>query len=446
MNKLKLMFWSVPILLITIIGLWHDGTVGAAQSGHSPTAVSAQIEWETNTQVTFDPIEKEGPVMRVSPDGETLLIAYNVIRDEQEDKFDVLYAESTDQGASWITATIHAETGITGTISSQVDLEYDASGTAHAVWVYGSALAYGKDSDWGAVGAPYTLYSPAPPGRVFSPSLVTSGGETVDVVFWNEASLGVSSIKHVRSDDGGDSWGLAADISPLFAFKTSIDIAAQSDTLHVVWEEVNETNLVSGTIKYAQGDATTSPVTWSTPIVVSSILSPTIHDAHEAAITINDNELQVAYTHRESKDMQWVYVTTCRLSLDCTQLANWVFESTAISGDVLGVNAEAPWNVFSDLISYNGCVYAHFHGTTDVFTEDNELIWSTNSCNNWAANGRLRLTEPQVQALFPSATVSGQRVYLAYGQNPTNGDPYHQIFFRRSAPSGRNVYLPIILK
>lgn len=441
MNKLKLTLWAVPMLLIIMIGLWwNDNLVGAAQSVQSPTAITTQIEWETNTQVTFDPVEKEGPVMRVSPDGETLLIAYNVIRDGQEGKFDVLYAESEDQGASWITSTIHAETGITGTISSQVDLEYDASGTAHAVWVYGSALAYGKYSEWGT-DVPDIIDAPAPPDLVLYPALVTSGAETVDVV-WSAAS----TIKHIRSDDGGNSWGAIEGIGSVFTLKTSIDIAAQADYLHVVWEDVNETNVVSGTIQYSRGDATASPVTWSPPIVLSSIVSPTIHDAHEAAITINDNVLQVAYTHREAKESQWLYVTTCRLSLDCTQLANWVSESTPISGNVLGVNAEAPWNVFSDLISYNGCVYAHFHGTTTVYTEQNELVWSTNSCNNWAANGRRELTNPQVQALFPSATVNGSRVYLAYGQNPIIDDPYHQIFFKRSAPAGRNTYLPVILK
>jgi len=441
MNKIKAALWFISIFLIIAIGLWHGGTVGAEKPTHSPTEINTHIEWETNTQVTFDAVEKEGPIMRVSPDSETLLIAYNVIRDGSEDKFDVLYAESVDQGATWITSTIQAETGITGTISSQVDLEYDASGTAHAVWVYGSALAYGRYSEWDA-DIPFKPYDPAFPNFVLYPNIIASGDETLDIV-WSASS----NIMHMRSTNGGDNWGLVEDVSPLSAFKTSIDIAVQEDNLHVVWEDVNTTNLVSGTIVYSQGDATVSPVVWSEPITISKVISTGIHDAHETSITVNNNTLQVAYTHRQTKETQWVYITQCSLSLDCTQVDNWDFNDVPISGAELGVNAEAPWNVFTDLISYNGCVYAHFHGTTTDYDEDNELIWSTNSCSNWANNGnRQELTNPQVQALFPSATVSGQRVYMAYGQNPTLGDPYHQIFFRRGAATGRQVYLPVILK
>jgi len=440
MKKIKLTYWPIPFILIAIIGLWRYGIVGATQTQrlNTPTAVNVEIEWEgAPVQVTTDSTEKEGPIMRVSPDGESLLIAYNIIRAGTVDKFDTYYAKSIDQGASWITSTIHVEAGGSGVSSSQIDLEYDAGDTAHAVWVFGNSIVHSTESEW-ASNSPTTLYNPGTP--VFFPNIATSDSETLDVI-WSAAFA--SEIQHVRSTDGGDSWGLTDTVSGISSFKSSPDITEYNGNLHVVWEDVNS-SLITGTIKYSQADPTVSPIVWSPPIEISSNTLTDTHDAHEASITVNDNVLQVSYTHRISKTSQWIYISTCDLALDCTQLANWEINLSPISGAVLGVNAEAPWNMFSDLISYNGCTYAHFHGTTADYAEDNELIWSVNSCNNWTP--RRELTNPQVQALFPSATVRGQRVYMAYGQNPTLSDPVHQIFFTRSTATGPTIYLPVILR
>ncbi len=430
MKENKTIIWIIPIIVAASLYLWIYKAV-SAEPMVAPDAI--RIDWEEAVQITDVSTKAEFPVMSIAPDN-SIMVAYHKKRAEDSVDpfaFDIYYAESTNQGDDWVTGTIHTE-AITN--SSQVAITYDASNTAHAVWMMGNAesIVYADETMWGA-NATTVFYTG---DSASTPEIIASGANTLDVVWSGLDETLTNKVYHTRSTDGGGTWSTPVKISGNSTILSPTPALAMGDdgTLYVVWEVNLDFPGDYGTIFYAEWGGVGA---WSTPKPISNAE----HDAHEASIlitnsaSITNSEITVIYTQRESKENQWLYLTTCPLSDDCTESGNWTVGESAISGSAIGVNAESPWNVFSNLIEYDGCMYAHFHGTHPVYDQENELIWGANSCNGWTVDDeKVPLTMPEVQAVFPSLVKDDTYLYLAYQQNALDdgGEPQaHQIFFQR---------------
>lgn len=419
MKKMKSVIWFVPVIVAAGLYLWIYTTVSAETL--SPTDAT-RISWEDAVPITAVSTEAEFPEIAVAPDGPTITVAYNRDKESISLAFDVYYVQSTDHGDNWlITGTIHHDPTIN---SSQIDIDYDANNIAHAVWLFGSdTIVYANETMW-ATNVSTTLSSG---NTQLTPAIVASGAYTLDVV-WSGFNGSGFSIYHMRSTNGGVTWPVTPTIintSSTIPLLSTPALAVHNGKVYVVWEDTPDPDLISdqGVIYYTESS---DGITWDTPIPISA----PDHDAHEASILVDDLSISIVYTHREDRVNQWLYRTTCDLTNDCTQPANWT-PHIQISGAAVGVNAESPWNVFSNLIEYDGCAYAHFHGTSSIYAEENEVIWSTNGCNGWTVSDDVQaLTVPQVQTVFPSLAKDDSYLYLVYQQN-TVDDEQHQIVFQR---------------
>jgi len=423
MKKVKGVIWFLPVIVAIGLYLWIYTAVSAESL--SPTDAT-RINWENEKPITAVSTEAEVPEIAVSPNYPTttiMTVAYHREKDLNEFAFDIYYAQSTDRGDSWpITGTIHAQENRN---SSQIDIDYDTNNIVHAVWLMGTdTIVYADETMW--VNNMTTTLGMGDDS--LTPAIVASGSITLDVVWSGFNGMGYS-IYHMRSTSGGATW--PAEPTPI-STRTTIPIlstpalAVHGSKVYAAWEDNPNFPDDQGIIYYTESS---DGMSWDTPIPVSN----PDHNAHEASIIIDDTRVTVVYTHRADRVSQWLYRTTCLLNDDCTQTTNWTphSEIEQISGAAVGVNAESPWNVFSDLIEYDGCTYAHFHGTSPIFAQENEVIWSTSSCNEWTVNDDTQaLTAPQVQTVFPSLAKDDTYLYLVYQQNKV-GDENHQIVFQR---------------
>ena len=422
MKKNRSIIWFISVIVAAGLYLWVYTTV-SAEPASAPDA--RRIAWETAVQITDVATEAESPTISAAPDGSAVTVAYN--QKKTNTAFDIYYAQSTDQGDNLITGSIHHEAGAVN--SSEVDITHDQNNIAHAIWVMGENddIVYADESMWATNGAKI-LYTG---DTVLTPDIVATGANTLDAIWADVSSIGVSTIYHMRSTDGGQTWPSSPRVvndNSIYALTPSPALAVVSGTVYAIWEEYLDFPNETGTVFFAEWSGTGE---WGVPIPISNL----DHNAHEASILVAGNKILVAYTHRASKENQWLYLSSCLLADNCAQTVNWTVETEPISGGPVGVNAESPWNVFSDLIEYDGCSYAHFHGKSSVYLQENELIWGASSCNEWTVNDeRQPLTVPDVQSLFSSLATDDTYLYIIYQQNAIDagGNPEaHQIFFQR---------------
>ncbi len=428
MKKNRASIWVIPVVIVIGVYVWIYGNV-AAEPVAAPTVT--RIKWDTAAKITAVSTSAEAPAIAVAPNG-NLTVLYQQKRAGTLFDYDIWYKQSSDKGISWSDppngAPMYATVPITS--ASQIDIAYDANNKAHAVWVKmdasGGHIVYADETKWGDESLFYDVHTI---DNVFSPKIVASGENTLDVVWSVSYKHGgdlVREVYHRRSIDGGVTWLSLEKISGSFGehIAPSPVIAVGSDgTVYAAWEVI--TNIITdyGTIYYAERNPGSG--SWSTPVSISNAA----HDAHEASILLMDGKVQVAYTYRGGRSDQWVYLATC--SASCTNAASWAVGSDPISGAKVGVNSDAPWNVFSDLIAYKGDAYVHFHGTSPLLSQENEVIWSTNSHNNWAGDDDPQaLTTAVQQSVFPDLATVGDDIYMVYESGTANGN--HQIYFQHA--------------
>ncbi len=425
MKKNRANIWVIPVVIVVGVYLWIYGNV-AAEPIAAPTVT--RIQWDTAKKITAVSTSAEAPVVAVAPNG-NLTVLYQQKRTGTVFDYDVHYKQSSDKGVSWSDASMYSDTPAWS--SSQSDVDYDADNKAHAVWVMTDSdgngrIIYADKTKWGS-GPLTTLHTG---GNAFSPKIVASGANTLDVVWSiNDSHDNTHKVYHARSTDSGGSWSppkiISSNSNIHIAPSPVLAVGNDGTTVYAAWEVITNILTDYGTIYYAERNSGTG--NWSTPVPISNAA----HDAHEASILLMGGNVQVAYTYRGGKSDQWVYLATCSASADCTNAASWSVGSDPISGVKVGVNSDAPWNVFSDLIEYKGDAYVHFHGTSPLLSQVNEVIWSTNSHNNWAGDDDPQaLTTADRQSVFPDLATVGDDIYMVYESGTASGN--HQIYFQHA--------------
>lgn len=404
-----------------------------------PAAPETSPEWMNPTMVsTNSPYGAKRPFMAAAPNGKTIMIVYNRQMSGNDNDRDPYYSLSTNNGNTWSSsAAIHNSPG-TSSDSVKVNVVFDSTNKAHAVWTEDLDLKYAGQNSWptnNGGNPPQTLSSPTLSPGASDAVIVASGNNTLDVVWSEPDSGGAVQINHARSTNGGASWPIKGPVADTPPTSRVPAVAVEAGVIHVVWEENEIPNSV---IYYARSTSiTSSSVTWSAPVPISDQSNPQAN-ARQPRIIADGNTLHVSFTDYISQNSQSVHHLQC--SAQCTTPGNWSNPSSnPVSGQLVGANANSPYDVFGDLAQHGRCTYLYFHGTT---TTNNEIILGVNSCDGWTGSARDEVTTTQTQSLAPNlAGHNDWWLYLTFEAGTADG--IHQIYFVRNKPG---LYLPVIQK
>lgn len=426
----------VPLLLLAVAA-WTAGHVYSAPAP-SPAAPAEAPQWDQvppGVHLSENAINgADISALATSPDGSEALVLYGRLSGPNER--DLYYTH--DDGSGWSNPNPIVLTP--GTDTGQPSLVYDDDGLAHAIWEeIDQALFYASFD--GVNWNPTLIVTTTLP--LFGTSLAVRGDGSIHAVWGNRPDI-ISSpnIYYAASTDDGATWTTpvpVADTEPT-SLSPRLVVDAQ-DRLHVVWQE----GTVTGGSEIAYSRFTGSG--WTAPTTISP---PWMTDAKVPAIAADGNDLHVSFTEaRESPSdpntvLQWAYYTGC--SSNCTSSGNWSSAENA-SVQAVQVNETAPFDLVSDLIVDESCVYVFFHGYIESVS-NNEVIWDVNSCDGWGNQGRDQVTGFNMRAIFPDVETRDGILHLIYQR--VQGDE-RQVYYMsarlRSEPGPPGpVLLPAIFK
>jgi hypothetical protein len=410
-----------------------------SQAG-AAAVTSNNLDWSTPQTLSAAPQGATGPDLAVSGNGQLLLVYTH----QAAGGDNPYYRLSINNGLNWTpAATIHNSSND----STQVFVTFDSSNNAHAVWIENNnQIRHARQSQW--PGNTSTLISTSS-GFIpvlDRPRIIANGTNRLDMV-WAEANDGVGNntpdIYHTYSTNNGQSWQPPTPVALTFPSSLVPALAAAHDgRLHLVWAEAKGGGF--NEIAYAQGTISGGTVTWSAPLIISDA---SLEDTNNPQVLVHNGVVNVFYTRRETRLVngqptidQYVDRLTC--STNCAAAAaNW--SAQGVSGARLGANTQDPFNVASAAIAHQGCLYSYFHGTSDQFGDNNEIVWGTNSCAGWASSAPDMVTAQNHRSMFPTLASQGQWLLLAYESGPEGAN--RQIIFRRVLIEAK-LYLPIIYK
>jgi hypothetical protein len=440
--------WVLAGLLVGVLALMGGRETAVSAT---PEAIAASFNWSTPQNLSTGIVNAKRPALAAAPDGQQIMVAYSQQTGDNIPA-DIYYVASSNRGASWTSpAPILVSPGVQ---SSQVHLDVTESGVGHAAWREGNGLAYANSTNWNT--SLRTLSSPFGSPGVTTPTIVVSGNAIYLVWSEGDGNSGdpvrqALNIYFRRSLNGGSTWENAIDLSNNFFDSVSPAIALDGvGNIHVVWQEQDRFDPAFGpsggivhNISYRKGTLSGGTINWSTRIKLSEAVSiSTPFTVAEPDIIIHNNQPQVSFSVIYGTEQQFIYHVAC--DANCDQLGNWE-SSNNISGSALYVNV-SPVDLAANIVSYGQCALVFFDGATSDNLDDNEQIWSTNSCGNWSS-GSLRgeETPASIRTLRPSAdSPDGWWLYLAYEEViRVDGSNANQVMFMRTKP---NLYLPIIRK
>jgi hypothetical protein len=431
---MKRLFFFTTIMACALFAL-----VGQQNKAEATNNSSNSPDWSAPVTLSNAPQGATGPHLAASNNGQILLVYTH----QAGGGSNPYYRLSTNNGVNWTAASpVHNS----GNNSTQVYAIYDNNNLAHAVWIENNnQIRHARQTQW--AGNTSTLISisatgPQLPNPVLDrPKIAASGSSRLDMV-WAEANEGVGNntpdIYHTHSTNNGQSWQPPTPVALTNPSSLAPAVAVGNDgKLHVVWAEGQVGG--SNAIAYVQGTPAGGTVNWTTRLIISDAL---LEDSNNPQVTVHNGVVNVFFTYRIDDDNQYINRITC--ATNCTaSSANWNQLGNPISGARLGANTQDPFNVASAVIAHQGCLYSYFHGTSDQYNENSELIWGVNSCNGWAASAPDRVTLDSHRSMFPTLASQGQWLLLAYESGLEGSN--RQIEFRRALVEVK-VYLPIIFR
>lgn len=380
------------------------------------------------------------PAIAYSPDGTVLAAVYL----QYTGSFFTPYVRlSTNDGGSWSAPTAVSTSSTVN--ANWVDVTIDSNNKVHIVWLENTTLGqpstvyYSNNIAGSWSGAQILVQTTSIfQAAVIAPRIVASPGNKLDVV-WSQVFPDTQpqlNIMHRRSNNNGTSWGTLNPVAITAPNSFNPILAVSADgKIHVVWEEVEivPPNLDYGRVRYAQGVVSGSGTTpsWnynaSNPI---NLAHSSIDQASRPTIVAIGNKLYVAYNNRDGgEEAQEVWLTSCTVS--CTSAANWISHPmNPVSGDPIGANTQDPFYVIPDLVTYDNCLAAYYHGTDGNASHPTEVAFGVNSCTGWGGHVD-RATEFNTRATYPRITSDGNWLQLVFELRdyPQTGDI--QIYHRR---------------
>ncbi|NKQ37311.1 MAG: exo-alpha-sialidase [Chloroflexi bacterium] len=405
------------------------------------TSITSNTQWENGQALTTPNNAQNGaiqPAVSAAPDGKTVIVAYMHKTGSLDNQADPYYFRSTQNGKpnTWSgPSPIYTS----GADSRFVDVTFDASNKAHAVWVEGNnQLWYGKEDDWGSSN-PKNIYS----GDLFieAPRIASSGNNTLNLVWSQQDFTTDFNIFYARSTDGGSIWKDLFNISESSGSSKIPAIAVDSSNyLHVVWEE----QVFGSEYEILYRNSENGGIDWSPPITISEAIDvgTSLRAMHQPEIVISGNTLYVAFENRPAENEQKAYLVSCNSS-DCTNINQW--SGTDITVQNYSIKNTDPAFLKPQPALLGGCTMVLFGGITGTPSPtNNERIRESSSCNNWSSNptvgGVDAVMGSNVRAIRPSVTTHNSWwLYLAFERKESRSD----IYFVRNIPA---LYLPVIIK
>jgi hypothetical protein len=417
----KTAVWSLAVAALAVALLFanHPGSAEPQE----PAAPAFAGGWQTPVHVsTTSPSGAFLPVIDSAPNG-LLLIAYNHKTGVANDPF---YTISGNSGASWTTpAPIH-----TGGQYYQVDVAFDSSNTAHAVWRDSTSIYHATQSQWATNGVnPVASGSTA----VFDPSIAVGPNNWIHVA-WVQVGSSGHSIQYAFSTNSGASWSSPAQLDDAdhLTYTPSVTVD-QNGKVHVAWEHeellpslLSEYRINYRSATYTGGGFSWSPALGSDPFVMSGSQTR----AHRPIVMADGANLHAAFSFRNADGLQDAYYT--RFSPG----SGWLAPQMINGGQPLAVNTNQPFYLVPTLAACDNQIFVYYHGALAV--NEKELVMGSSS-GNWSALDYV--TDSASRHVNPALTCASSRLHMVYERVPPLG-ANHQVYY--VAGNANGVFLPVI--
>lgn len=425
----------IPLLLLVLLPLWI-GTIFAETD--TPTEIESAPNWENAVALTAanatTPNGAQRPIISVAPNGNLIVVYLKQLSVNDLDT-DPFFRKSTDGGTTWSTpARIYSSTAT----SRQVDVAFDNSNRAHAVWTENNnQLWYARDNAWASNGA-RQLFSSAQI-LIESPKLAVDSSGILHLV-WFQANINDENVLYSRSTDGGASWSAPVKVSNSTGASQSPALAVDSSNrVHVIWEEQ-----VGGTEYQINYSRRGTNGIWSTPIGISTVVTG-ITSAREPKIIVQGNLVIVAFEDRTVTNQQALYYLECTTNCTTSPATNASWKSQLVTVQAYTVKDTDPSFLVPQLVSVGGCKVLFFSGIIGNSSTNNEKIFLSNSCDGFTSNPIIEAVNNSLgandRAIKPSAiAVNNWTTFVAYERK---GLTRSDVYFVKSIPG---LYLPVVVK
>lgn len=416
-----LILMTLLTLLSPAVAVRGDDAVAARDDDAEAPEPLDNIEWGTPIHIsTTSPAGAFRASLAQSPDG-ALLVAYSHVTGNGQNPY---FRRSFDGGATWSApAPIHDSPDDL----RQVEVVYDSSNIAHAVWRDGSTLQHAAEGVW-PTGADTIMTT----SDVVLDPAVAVGTDNILHVVWAQGS-NLHNIYYVRSNDGGATWTAPITLATDTRHSASPAIAVDgNNNVNVVWEErIFDVGLMAYTyqIHYRRGTKSgPNAYNWSANTIT---LSPdNVTTSKRPSIIAEGTTLHVSFARVETNEQQYPYYTRFE------PVSGWTTPFDVSRGHPVSVNSNAPFYLVSSLALCNEGLYIYYHGAS--IANGKEQIWGVNSVDNWIS--RDAVTSPDERNINPSLVCRDGNMHLAY-ERMLLATVNHQIYFSTSS-NVNAVFLP----
>ena len=367
---------------------------------------NCEAQWQPDVRLTTSSADSNLSLNNarcIAANGSIVHIVYYDYRDGNNE---IYYKRSSDNGISWATGL-----RLTNNSTESVFPSIAVSGSnVHVVWEDyrdGNLEIYFKRSTDGGLSWGTDTRLTNNSASSFNPSVAVSGSN-VHVVWWDYRD-GNYEIYYKRSTDGGFSWGSDARLTNYTATSAYPSISVSGTNVHVVWFDERDGNRE---IYYKR--STDGGVNWGTDkrltnnSAFSSYPSISVSGSNVHVVWADYREGNDDIYYKRSADEGLNWGTDTRLT---NNSANSAYPSVIASGSSIHV-------VWSD----------ERDGNWEIYYQR-----STDGGVNWESD--LRLTNNNFYSEYPSITISGPIVHVAWQDN-RNGN--YSIYYKRN-PTGNPI-------
>jgi hypothetical protein len=429
------------LVVLTGVTLLGPGFVRPRLWASTEATDAVLVGWQAPTHISQGSNNAAFPVLRRAPNGR-IMIVYNNYEPGPPSIQNLLYRQSLDNGRSWQTALPVYDNSAN---SQHVSFAFGSNSVAHAVWVTSeNQLHYAREDGW-----PTTArLIRATPGNIFSPQIVVTGANHIDIV-WEESSP--QNIYHARSVDGGVNWSAPTPLANGEQLPTSPTIGVdQNGHLHVLWVDIHILPLNASFLRYLRGVPGSAPlhtVSWAGPPQTISN-APGMGDAVDPFLFITGAAVHVAFANRVSPDEHYVYYTRRSDGI-------WSAPVNISGAQSLTINDRPPYSLNPTISVCDDTVYIYYQAAIPAASK--EQIWGKKaktaqaaSSSAWSPQNRATNSdlngdgEPDTRTLYPHLLCNSTSLHLAYhhvsGTGPTSN---RQVFYIHAL---NTVYLPVVRK
>jgi len=235
---------------------------------------------------------------------------------------------------------------------------------------------------------------------------VAANGDTVHVV-WDDNRDGNPEIYYKSSPDGGTSWGSDTRLTDDPAYSELASVAVFESNIHIVWRDMRDGNRE---IYYKR--STNGGSSWSTDVRLTNntgiSFSPSVSVSGNTVHVVWDDNRDGNYEiyYKSSPDGGTSWGSDTRLTDDPV---NSRYASAAVSG----TDVHVVWDDERD-------------GNPEIYYKS-----SPDGGTSWGTD--IRLTNQTADSEHPSVAVSGSTVHVVWDDNR---DGNYEIYYKRSPDSG----------